>query len=145
MITANQAKKLLKEAGINTKSIRAKADYSSLNVWIKDPTIDAEAVEKVLNKFESIRRCEATGEILSGGNYFVFVQYDSEADEKAYQIFKDHVLNIKVGGCGNWQTATYHGAKQLAKLCKLSERQAQYVFNRVAYKHQDIINKNFDV
>jgi len=43
-------------------------------VVIKDESIDKEAVEKIAYPFEEVDRCEVTGEVLAGGNTFVFVK-----------------------------------------------------------------------
>lgn len=75
---ANDLKKALREAGINTKKItinkRCGTLSRSFHVRISDESIDTEVVNKVLAPFNSIRRCEATGEILGGGNTFILVQ-----------------------------------------------------------------------
>jgi hypothetical protein len=49
--------------------------YSSINIDIKT-LVSKSAVKKITSRYEKIDRCEATGEILSGGNTFVFVNYD---------------------------------------------------------------------
>lgn len=79
MATGNQIKKELKEAGIPTKNISVRLNSCSIRVSISDLSIDAEKVEALVNKYESIDRCERTGEILQGGNTFVLVDYDWDA------------------------------------------------------------------
>ncbi len=75
-ISGNEAKKVLKEAGIDTSKVSIRNSRgSALDVTIKDLEIDIDQVRSLLEKFEHIYRCETTGEILSGGNYFVFVSY----------------------------------------------------------------------
>ena len=80
MKTANQIKKELKEMGFNTKKISVKVKNStmstSLNVTIKCPQTSKSKVEEVLNKYRDVRYCEASGEILSGGNTYVIVSYE---------------------------------------------------------------------
>lgn len=61
---------------------------TSANVTIKNPEIRRESVERLLSKFESIDRDERTGEILEGGNCYLFVDYadgifDAPAQEMA--------------------------------------------------------------
>lgn len=77
---------------INTKEIKKQLastlkakfnDFSvtyggySLNVKIK-ALLPKSKVESMVKGLEKIDRCHATGEILSGGNTFVFVDYDNE-------------------------------------------------------------------
>ena len=81
-------KEELKDKGFNTKniSVREKSGgYSTAYyVTIKDPTIDKDEVERIAEGRESYERDYATGEILSGGNTYVFVDYDDSAfDEVA--------------------------------------------------------------
>lgn len=49
--------------------------YSSIQIDIKT-LVSKSAVKAIAQKYEKIDRCEATGEILAGGNTFVFVDYD---------------------------------------------------------------------
>ena len=66
---AKEIRKILKENFKTTKfSVRSK---NSINIeWTNGPTKGQ--VEKLVSKFEVYQRCEATGEILQGGNTFVF-------------------------------------------------------------------------
>ena len=86
--TAIEAKRIrteLKAQGISTKQVSVRThNYSmgsSLNIRIKDPKVLKSLVEKIANESERVSRCEVSGEILSGGNRFVFVDYASEAIE----------------------------------------------------------------
>ena len=49
--------------------------YSSIQIDIKT-LVSRSAVKVIVQKYEKINRCEATDEILLGGNTFVFVDYD---------------------------------------------------------------------
>lgn len=70
----------LKKAGFNSRqvSIRSKScTYSwSFDVKIHDINVPVRQVEDVVNGFENIRYDQYTGEILSGGNDYVFVEKD---------------------------------------------------------------------
>lgn len=79
MHTANDVKKLLKANGINTKAISVRVEYGSTRVRLKDFAIKSSEVEKLLGQFHKVRKCEASGDYLSGGNHFVFVDYDYSA------------------------------------------------------------------
>lgn len=72
--------------GRNELSVRC-SNYSmgsSVRISIKSPLVDYDVVERVAECEEEVRRCEITHEILSGGNFFVFVEWDYEVrDEMA--------------------------------------------------------------
>jgi len=77
-ITGQQAKKIIKDLGFDTSKVSCtvrRGSYS-LTVTIKDIHIPLEPIQEALAKFEKIDRCEYSGEILQGGNHFVFVNYD---------------------------------------------------------------------
>jgi hypothetical protein len=74
-MTGIEAKKLLKQNGINTKFIKAYMHGSSLRVRIMSKEISRERVEEILYPHQRVNRCEYTGDILSGGNFFIFVGY----------------------------------------------------------------------
>lgn len=77
---AQLVKTALKDAGIDTKLIsvvyHSYSMGSSIKITLKSFEIDRDAVEKVAQAYEDIRKCEATGEILGGGNQYVQVSYD---------------------------------------------------------------------
>ena len=65
----------LKEAGFNQKQISVKKQFGGYSVafyvTIRDANIDKSTI---VNKFKSIDYDERTGEILAGGNDYVFVK-----------------------------------------------------------------------
>ena len=69
----------LKEAGYNSRKVSVSvkdSGYSTrIDVTIKDPTVNAQAIEAIVNKHDSYKLDERTGEILLGGNTYVFVAY----------------------------------------------------------------------
>jgi len=73
----------LKAAGFNARRVTVRQSHSSLYVSIRDAGASLSEVEAIANKFSVVRRCEATGEILSGGNTFVNVAYTDELVEPA--------------------------------------------------------------
>jgi len=66
---------LKKELGLTSKDVSVKSDLYAVWVRIKNEDIEIEDVKNIAKKYESIDRCERTGEILQGGNSYVFVQY----------------------------------------------------------------------
>lgn len=70
-------RKELKEHGYNNRRVGVRfSGYSAIYVTIKELAIDKKEIENIAMKYESYSRDERTGEILSGGNTFVFVDYD---------------------------------------------------------------------
>lgn len=71
----------LKEAGITSKQVSVKHRYcgysSSYHITIKDGNISEMQVEDICKRFESVDYDERTGEILEGGNDYVFVERDN--------------------------------------------------------------------
>jgi len=98
MINAIQVKKLLKEKhGINPNYLRVKTDHNSIRLHSTHPSVDLNLVENTLKQFESIHRCEATGEILSGGNKFVFCRIginDSDLPNELVQFGYQYLKNL---------------------------------------------------
>lgn len=74
-----------KAKGWSSRDISVKSNYfsmgSSIDIRVKNAAVPLATVEAMANEHESIRRCELTGEILSGGNCYVHVSYSHEAAE----------------------------------------------------------------
>ena len=99
-INAN-VKKELKNAGYCAKDFRISVKDclydSSIRVTVKNPLIKLSDVKNILSHWESYELDQASGEILQGGNTYVFVQYDSHAfdnipaeyTEKAASVIDD--------------------------------------------------------
>lgn len=73
----------LKKRGINSRRVSVRSDYNSLDIRIKDLSVCADMVSEIAHKHEKIDYCPVSQEILSGGNFFVSVQYSWEAEKKA--------------------------------------------------------------
>lgn len=101
-------KRIKDELGANSKQVSVRSSSysmgSSISVRIKDPSVNYAAVEAIANRQESISRCEYSGEILSGGNRYVSVEYDSGACDEYAAVLEaafeasGKLLNIKVPG-----------------------------------------------
>ena len=78
-------KTLKDDYGWSSRAVSVRTDYfsmgSSIDVEIKDPTVNYAVVEAVANEAQSIRRCEISGDILNGGNRYVSVKYSDEAEK----------------------------------------------------------------
>lgn len=97
-MNSKEIKKYLKENGIDTKNISVKGSncgYSeSYNITIKDITVDIEKVRELVKTFESYERDERTGEILEGGNTYIFINYDYNTLKLANEKYNGVVLNV---------------------------------------------------
>lgn len=79
-------RKELKDNGFKgvTVSVKDSGYDTAVKVKIKNPNINRFEVEKLLKHWEEIDRDERTGEILSGCNIYLFVEYqDGIFDEVA--------------------------------------------------------------
>ncbi|MCR0262480.1 hypothetical protein MKC73_01020 [[Clostridium] innocuum] len=80
-------KKELQEHGISPRKVSVKiSDHgfsSSIHVKIKDPHINRSEVRAILLHHQEYERDEHTGEILEGGNTFLFVEYQEGIFEEA--------------------------------------------------------------
>jgi hypothetical protein len=76
----NVIKKELVEHFIGSKASDFSVSHErggSLYVRVK-AIIPLHQVEEYMSKYERVHRCEFTGDILAGGNQFVFVRYDRD-------------------------------------------------------------------
>ena len=94
---AQNLRAALKAAGYKASAISVRSRHGSLNVAIKDKAIALDNVEEIANGFSNVRRCEASGEILSGGNTFVFVQYAEKVREE-FKTAAEAIGEIPMGG-----------------------------------------------
>lgn len=95
--TADDVKDAIKALGYNNRQVGVRNRISAIDVSIKDIRVDFEAVKKAVGVFESYQTCEVSGEILCGGNTFVFVNYPYETRDavKANEEFKKFLEDIK--------------------------------------------------
>lgn len=79
MTLTNEIKKyLLKELKCDRKMISIKHQYAGYSeaYWIKvDKSLNLDEVDRLIKKYEQYDRDERTGEILEGGNTYLFAQY----------------------------------------------------------------------
>ena len=84
MTTKEKITAKIKELGYNSRQVsvhnRAAGYSSALVVTVRDASISLETIENAVNVFEKIDRCQASGEILSGGNTYVNVEYSDAAE-----------------------------------------------------------------
>lgn len=87
---ADRLRAALKQAGFNSRQVSVRHDHSTLRVTIRDASVSLTRVQEIAGAFESVRRCEATGEILLGGNCYV----DTEYDDKVIKPLKTEIAAL---------------------------------------------------
>lgn len=86
----------------------------SIHITIRDASVDHVKVAEIGDGYESIRRCEASGDILGGGNTYVWIHWSDEARaakaapfmERAQRGF-DVCQQIKDAGDGDGTYRTF--------------------------------------
>lgn len=87
----------LKKCGYSNRKVSVKHEYggysASIRVTVKDLAINLAGIRKIARIYEDIDYDERTGEILEGGNTYVFVDYDytilaNATDEKEEEATK---------------------------------------------------------
>ncbi len=85
----------LKKLGITSRQVSVRTDYysmgSAIRITVKDPAVSLHQVTEIAHPHEDIDRDSVTGEILSGGNTYVTVQYDHDAWEVLTQRYMEPV------------------------------------------------------
>ena len=92
MRLSEKSRELKKELRNKFKGVKfsVRSGSSSITVrWTDFPTV--EAVQEIANKYESVRYDEYTGEILCGGNTFVFTENSWSDDMK--KAIKENIIN----------------------------------------------------
>jgi hypothetical protein len=87
---ADRLRAALKQAGFNARQVSVRHDHSTLRVTIRDASVSLAKVQEIAGAFESVRRCEASGEILLGGNTYV----DTAYDDKVIQSLKTQIAAL---------------------------------------------------
>lgn len=95
---AQEIRKKLKALNISNKQVSVRTSRGgSVDIKVKDLTVDIDALNRIGKSHESISYCEYSQEILSGGNTFVFVSYDweFERDLKLTEEYKNLKAEIE--------------------------------------------------
>lgn len=84
---AREIRKKFKKYGWNNRHIQVKSNSysmgSSIRITIKSGIVNPHKVKEIVKEFEDVRYDNYTGEILSGGNRFIFVEYDKDEISKS--------------------------------------------------------------
>jgi len=89
--TAKLIRSALKTLGYGPRDISIRARTTgSVDVTIKRADVALDVIEPVVHQFEHVRRCESSGEILTGGNTFVTIDYSDSALIDATRLVAAH-------------------------------------------------------
>lgn len=88
----------LKAEGIPARAVSVRvsdAGYeTAVRVKIKDIGVDRAVVERIANRYREVDRDERSGEVLAGGNTFVFVDYDYDVLKSATEKYMAQAQEI---------------------------------------------------
>ena len=103
---SNEVAEYLKSKGYNRTKVSVKHEYCGYSdryiVTVKDASIPLDDIKALVQKFSSVDRDERTGEILSGGNTYIHVNYSEKAVEKVLHEYADKVNDILTDCWDNW-------------------------------------------
>lgn len=113
-------KKDLKKKGYTSRQVSVTKRRGGFNVairlLIKDMlNVDLDFIDSIVKKYESFDRDERTGEILSGGNTFIFVEYDYSSINKDYADIMQKLINKLVALKGRFLELRNELMLELAK------------------------------
>lgn len=81
---AKEIRAAYKARGWSSRKVSVRSEYfsmgSSIHVTVKHPEVCAVEAERIAKEHSAVRRCEMTGDILSGGNRYVSTSYSSECE-----------------------------------------------------------------
>ena len=99
---AAEVRKQLKEIGITSKQVSVKSGYcgysDKLNITIKDLSVKEQTVKEIAKQYEEYERDERSGEILEGGNTYVFIEFDYDTKRKAMEEMLPKAIEIQEAG-----------------------------------------------
>lgn len=94
----NEVADFLKTKGYNRTKVSVKHSYygydDGYKVTVKDVSIPLEKIKELVLKFRSVDYDERSGEILSGGNTYVDVEYDKNVVKDALNKYEKKVNSV---------------------------------------------------
>jgi hypothetical protein len=102
-------RKTLKGLGYSARDVSVRTSKyslgSSIRIEIKTARTPRALVEAVAGKLERVSRCSMSGEILSGGNRFVFVDYGAELLRRVREAVSADLAKLSPGEVIAYRTA----------------------------------------
>lgn len=81
MKTSEKAARIRKELkntlGYNNRMVAVKSTSGSITICCKEAGLDKKAIYAIASQFKNVHYDELTGEVLAGGNTFVFVKHEN--------------------------------------------------------------------
>lgn len=119
--TREKIENALKAAGINRRQVSIREPRSGYDrcfeLTIRDPKFEVEYIESLVSGFQRVYRCEASGEILSGGNIWIDVSATDEVLDTWASEYLDQVTEAmslltsdhgeRVGNCSIHEQNAY--------------------------------------
>lgn len=109
----NEITKAFKSKGWSNRKVGLKVDYNCIRANVKDLSIKLKDVEAIVHEYESISYDEYCGEILAGGNTFVFVDYAWDVLNAAKEKYMRKAEEIFEANKGNILTIMEKDGKEL--------------------------------
>ena len=78
----------LKTLGYGARDVSVRSDHSSIDVTIRRNGLNVKAIRDIANSAEKIDRCAYSGEILSGGNTYVFIRFSDDVRDSMTTLVK---------------------------------------------------------
>ena len=85
---AAEIRSQLKTLGYTSRDVSVRSDHNSLDITIRRNGLKVKAIRDIANSAEKIDRCESSGEILSGGNTYVFIRFSDDVRDSMTQLVK---------------------------------------------------------
>jgi hypothetical protein len=92
----------LKATGIKRNAVSVRGNYTSIHCVIKDADVAYKVVSDAAYAHQKIHYCEYSGEILSGGNTYVNVEYHEDVVTAVAQKLLPMLANLKEVGQVVW-------------------------------------------
>ena len=95
MTTAKEIRaEIKKELNLNARQVSVRSDRGDFNVSVKVRGVNFAKLEDLCKKFERVRRCEMSGDILSGGNTYVSVSIDYVLEQAVNSEYEQQAKDI---------------------------------------------------
>lgn len=78
----------LKTLGYGARDVSVRSDHNSIDITIRRNGLKVKAIRNIANSAEKIDRCAYSGEILSGGNTYVFIRFSDDVTDAMTKLVK---------------------------------------------------------
>lgn len=85
---AAEIRSQLKTLGYGARDVSVRSDHNSIDITIRRNGLKVKAIRDIANSAEKIDRCAYSGEILSGGNTYVFIRFSDDVRNSMTTLVK---------------------------------------------------------